>query len=112
LLKIIKRKEIKMAIRYNLKKDIEYSDGSIVSKEIYKNKSTITLFAFDKGQSLSSHKAPFDAGVLILDGKGEFVIGNEKITAESGDFFVMPANVMHAVNAIERFKMMLTMLAV
>ena len=61
---------------------------------------------------MSSHKAPFDAGVLILDGKGEFIVGDEKITALTGDFFIMPANVMHAVNAVEKFKMMLTMLAV
>jgi len=94
----------------NLKDSIEYSNGSVVSKQVYNNKSTITLFAFDKGQSLSAHKAPFDAGVSILDGKGEFTIGGEKFIAETSDFFIMPANIMHAVNAVEKFKMLLIML--
>lgn len=63
-----------MQTKYYVKDSIEDSDGSIVSRQIYNNKSTITLFAFDKGQSLSAHKAPFNAGVLVLEGIGEFAI--------------------------------------
>lgn len=95
---------------YKLKENIEYSKDSIVSKQIYKKNSTITLFALDKGQSISEHKAPFDAAVYIIEGSGEFKIGNERIIASSGDFFIMPTNITHAVYATEKFKMLLMMI--
>lgn len=95
---------------YKLKNDIEYSLNSIVSKQIYKNKSTITLFALDKNQSISEHSAPFDAAVYLIEGKAEFKVGNSKIEAEEGNFFIMPANIPHAINAVEKFKMLLIML--
>ncbi len=95
---------------YKLREDIEYSENSIVSKQIYKNESTITLFALDKSQSISEHKAPFDAGVLVLDGEGEFTVGREKILMKEGEFFIMPANIPHSVYARERFKMLLLMI--
>jgi quercetin dioxygenase-like cupin family protein len=96
--------------KYNLKESIDYSSDSIVSKQIYKKESTITLFALDKNQTISEHKAPFDAAVYIIEGKGEFKIGDEKIIAEENDFFIMPANITHSVNATEKFKMMLVMI--
>lgn len=90
---------------------IDYSDGAVVSKTILEKKTgTITLFAFDKGQKLSEHTAPFDAVVHVLDGAVELVIGGKPIRAEAGSLVIMPAHVPHAVNAVERFKMLLTMI--
>ena len=90
---------------------VAYSNGSIVSRTIADSKAgTLTLFAFDQGQGLSEHSAPFDAFVQVLDGQGEFVIGGESVVAEVGCLVVMPADVPHAVKANVRFKMLLTML--
>lgn len=90
---------------------IEYSSGSVVSKILKENKAgTITLFAFDEGQNLSEHSAPFDAVVQVMDGEGLFIIGGEEYNLKTGQLIIMPANVPHAVNAIKKFKMLLTML--
>lgn len=90
---------------------VNYSDGSVVSRTIAKTKTaTVTLFSFDKGQSLSEHSAPFDAMVQVLDGEAELVIGGEPILAKAGETVVMPANIPHGVNATKQFKMLLTML--
>ncbi|RPI70534.1 MAG: cupin domain-containing protein [Ignavibacteriales bacterium] len=90
---------------------IEYSDGSIVSKQIIKKDTgTITLFAFDKGQSLSEHTAPFDAFVEIVDGKAECIIDGKPVAVSKGEFIILPANIPHAVNAIEKFKMLIIMI--
>lgn len=87
-----------------------YQDGSIVSRTLLKTSGgTITLFAFDAGQALSEHTAPFDALVQILDGEAELVIGGKKVSAVAGKTVLMPANIPHAVNALQRFKMLLTM---
>ena len=87
-----------------------YQDGSIVSKEIIKNeKGTVTLFAFDKGQGLSEHTAPFDALVYNFDGKVEVIIEGKSHLLGAGDIIIMPANKPHALKAIERFKMLLVM---
>jgi quercetin dioxygenase-like cupin family protein len=89
----------------------DYADGSIVSREIAKNEAgTLTLFAFDAGQGLSEHSAPFDAIVHVLDGEAQIIIGGEAVCAAAGQLVVMPANVPHAVNAEQRFKMLLIML--
>ncbi len=89
---------------------VNYQDGSIVSKEIIKNeKGTVTLFAFDKGQGLSEHTAPFDALVYNFDGKAEVIIEGESHLLGVGDLIMMPANKPHALKAIERFKMLLVM---
>jgi quercetin dioxygenase-like cupin family protein len=89
---------------------IEYSDASIVSKTLVENKGgTLTLFAFDGGQGLSEHSAPFDAIVQLIDGKAEFTVGGEALKLSKGEFIVMPANIPHAVKATEKFKMLLTM---
>lgn len=89
---------------------IDYHSGSIVSKTIVKKeKGNITLFAFDKDQSLSEHTAPFDALLSVIDGKAEVIIGGNPNIVLSGQMILMPANIPHAVNAIEKFKMMLVM---
>ena len=94
-----------------LKDYIEYSPGSVVSKTLKQNPAgTITLFAFDAGQGLSEHSAPFDAVVLVIDGEGLFIIGGEEHNLKEGQLIIMPANVPHAVKAERRFKMLLTML--
>ena len=89
---------------------VNYQDGSIVSKEIIKNeKGTVTLFAFNKGQGLSEHTAPFDALVYNFDGKAEVIIEGKSHFLGAGDIIMMPANKPHALKAIERFKMLLVM---
>jgi quercetin dioxygenase-like cupin family protein len=90
---------------------VNYEEGSIVSRTLAENKAgTLTLFAFDAGQGLSEHSAPFDAIVQVVDGKAELVIGGKTVRAAAGQLVVMPANVPHAVKAPGRFKMLLTML--
>jgi quercetin dioxygenase-like cupin family protein len=90
---------------------INYSDGSIVSKTLLDTPAgTITLFAFDKEQKLSEHIAPYNAVVQVIDGPAELTIGGKKITVPAGHIVIMPANVPHAVNAGEKFKMLLTMI--
>lgn len=90
---------------------IEYSNDSIVSKTLLdKSAGTITLFAFDQGQKLSEHTAPYDAVVQVLDGKAQVRIKDETNELSEGHIIIMPANVPHAVIAGERFKMLLTMI--
>lgn len=90
---------------------INYQDGSIVSKAIIsKNSGNVTIFAFDKGQGLSEHTAPFDALVYIIDGKAEIIIAGEKLIANKGQLVIMPANKPHALTAVEKFKMALVMI--
>ena len=94
-----------------LKDYIEYGQGSVVSKTLKENKAgTMTLFAFDGGQGLSEHSAPFDAVVLVIEGEGRFTIGGVEHNLEAGQLIIMPANVPHAVKAVRKFKMLLTML--
>lgn len=100
-----------MAEKISLKDGVEYSAGSIVSKQILNKKTgTVTLFAFDKGQSLSEHTAPFDAMAQITDGTGRIIIGGTPYDLKAGEIIIMPANVAHAVIAQESFKMLLTMI--
>jgi quercetin dioxygenase-like cupin family protein len=90
---------------------VSYQNGSVVSKTLIERKTgTVTLFAFDKGQALSEHKAPFDALVCVLDGAAEVTIAGQAVPVKTGEMLVMPANVPHALKAVEPFKMMLTMI--
>jgi quercetin dioxygenase-like cupin family protein len=90
---------------------IDYADDSVVSKTIIdKPVGTLTLFAFDEGQGLSEHTAPYDAVVQILDGRAVLTIGGKKINVTAGQLIVMPANVPHSVAAEEKFKMLLIMI--
>ena len=88
-----------------------YQEGSIVSRTLIdKAAGTVTLFAFDRGQGLSEHTAPFDALVYILDGEAEITISGKALNAGEGDMVIMPANEPHALKAVNRFKMMLVMI--
>ena len=99
------------AVPFNLADYVDYSDGSTVSKILLKKGTgNLTLFSFDKDQGLSEHTAPFDAVVYILDGQAEITIGGEINTVTTGEMLIMPANVPHALHAVERFKMLLTMI--
>ncbi|HET8734809.1 MAG TPA: cupin domain-containing protein [Anaeromyxobacteraceae bacterium] len=90
--------------------EVTYVPGSVVSRIITKARGgSLTLFAFDAGQELSEHTAPFDALVQVLDGSVELTIGGQKVLARAGESVLMPAGVPHAVHAPERFKMLLSM---
>ncbi|HBO42951.1 MAG TPA: cupin domain-containing protein, partial [Planctomycetaceae bacterium] len=90
---------------------VDYQQGSVVSRTLVKKPTgTVTLFAFDAGQELSEHTAPFDAMVQVVDGTGELTIGGRPVRMTAGQLVVMPAGVPHAVRAVERFKMLLTMI--
>jgi quercetin dioxygenase-like cupin family protein len=90
---------------------VTYQEASVVSKTLLEKKTgTVTLFAFDKGQGLSEHTAPFDAMVFVLDGVAEIVIAGNPVVVRQGEMLVMPANQPHALKAVERFKMILTMI--
>ena len=89
----------------------DYQEGSIVSRTILDKKTgTVTFFAFDQGQGLSEHTAPFDALVYLLDGEVEVVISGKSSRLKAGEMVIMPANYPHALQAITRFKMILTMI--
>jgi quercetin dioxygenase-like cupin family protein len=95
----------------NLADHVQYATGSIVSRAlVQKTVGSVTLFAFDAGQGLNEHTAPYDAYAQILDGEGELVVGGKPLGVKAGDTVLMPANVPHAVNATKRFKMLLTMI--
>lgn len=88
-----------------------YQDGSVVSRTVIDKKvGTLTLFAFDHGQGLSEHTAPFDAFVYILDGEAEITIAGKVIRAVEGEMVIMPAQKPHSLKAIKRFKMLLVMI--
>ena len=90
---------------------IGYQDGSVVSKTLLDKKAgTLTLFAFDKGQGLSEHTAPYDATVQVIDGTAEVTIGGKPVRVGAGQLCIMPAGVPHALRAVERFKMLLIMI--
>lgn len=90
---------------------IEYQEGAVVSREILKQKTGgVTLFAFDAGQGLSEHTAPFDALVQVLDGEAEITIAGKCHRVRASELILMPAGQPHALKANQRFKMLLTML--
>jgi quercetin dioxygenase-like cupin family protein len=90
---------------------INYQEGGIVSLQITKNEAgNITLFAFDKGQGLSEHAAPFDAVVQVLEGQAEVIIDGESHYLSTNEVIIMPAQIKHALKATTSFKMMLTMI--
>ena len=96
---------------FDMAEMIAYQDDSVVSRTIAKKESgTITVFAFDRGQGLSEHTAPFDAMVHVLDGEAEIIISGKPRRVAAGQMIVMPADEPHALNAVDRFKMVLIML--
>jgi quercetin dioxygenase-like cupin family protein len=89
----------------------DYQEGSIVSRTIIDQKTgTVTFFAFDEGQGLSEHMAPFDALVYLLDGEAEITISGKSLRLREGEMVIMPANQPHALRAVKKFKMILTMI--
>ena len=96
---------------FELARLVNYGEDSIVSRTLVNNNAgTITLFAFDEGQGLSEHTAPFDALVHIVEGESEVIIDGKSNRVSEGQIILMPANIPHALNAVRPFKMMLTML--
>ena len=94
-----------------MEKQVEYMPGQIVSKTLAQNSAvSITVFAFDKGEEISSHRSGGDAMVTVLDGTGEITIDGKKYAVRKGDSIIMPAGKPHAVYAAERFKMFLTVI--
>lgn len=95
----------------NLTEMVSYQPGSVVSRQITKAEAgNVTLFAFDEGQELSEHTAPFDALVHVVEGEAEILISGKSFRLKRGDVIIMPANEPHAVKAIGQFKMLLTMI--
>jgi quercetin dioxygenase-like cupin family protein len=89
----------------------DYQAGAVVSRTIIDKKAgTVTFFAFDAGQGLSEHTAPFDALVYLLDGEAEIVISGKPLRVKAGEMVIMPANEPHALRAVKRFKMILTLI--
>jgi len=90
---------------------IDYQYGSVVSRTIIDKKTgTVTLFAFDEGQGLSEHTAPFDALVNIINGEAEIVISGKPLRVKKGEMVIMPANEPHALKAVKKYKMVLIMI--
>jgi quercetin dioxygenase-like cupin family protein len=105
-----KREELKGRV-LNLKDLVSYNDGTVASRMIISRKAgNITLFSFDENEGLSEHTAPFDAVVTILEGECEVWVSGETFTMQEGDTIIFPANAPHALSAITKFKMSLTMI--
>jgi quercetin dioxygenase-like cupin family protein len=98
-------------LHFSLNQHINYQEGSVVSKEVFKNQAgTVTLFAFAQGQGLSEHKTPFDALVYIIDGEADITISGVLYKVKAGEIIHMPAGKPHALKANKQFKMLLTMM--
>ena len=90
---------------------IEYTDGGVVSKEfIHSNAGSVTVFSFDAGQGLSEHTAPFDALIQVIDGIMQLTVEGRTFDIKAGETFIIPSGAHHSVKAVERFKMMITMI--
>jgi quercetin dioxygenase-like cupin family protein len=107
----MEKKEFEKSVLFRFDELAQYSDDSIISRTILnKQTGTVTLFAFDKGQALSEHTAPFDAMVQVVDGSAIILINRKEFLVQKGETIIMPANIAHAVQAVEKFKMVLTMI--
>lgn len=96
---------------FSFPSEVDYTQGGIVSRNVIKRATgNISLFAFDKGESLSEHTAPFDAMVQVVEGTAHIIINGQTHVVSAGQCIIMPANIAHAVAAPERFKMVLTMI--
>ena len=101
-------KNIDLSKKYELASLVDYQEGKVISRTLAQGRPlSLTVFAFDKGEEISSHTASGDAMVVILDGTAEITIGDEKLVLTKGETVVMPAGVPHALLAIEQFKMLL-----
>ena len=105
------KREIPIAEVIRLSDLVNYQDGAVVSRTLVtRSTGTITLFAFDEGQGLSEHTAPFDAMAHVLEGQAEIVISGKPLRTTAGEAVLMPANQPHSLKALSRFKMLLTMI--
>lgn len=103
--------EFRKSSVYTFPSEVDYSKGGIVSKNVIKKESgNVSLFAFDQGEGLSEHTAPFDALVQVIEGRAEIIIDRNSFFVASGESIIIPANIPHAVRAPECFKMILTMI--
>lgn len=103
--------EFEKAKVFSFNDSVEYASGGILSKTVLKKETgNISLFSFAKGEALSEHTASFDAIIQVVDGKGEIIIGGKSYILEAGQSIIMPADIPHAVKAVEKFKMVLTMI--
>lgn len=101
-------KNIEKKVKLNLKDQVVYQDGQVVSKTLVQNEYvSMTIFSFDKGEEISTHAAGGDAMVTVLEGKGRFTVADEVFYLEEGETLIMPKNIPHAVYGEERFKMQL-----
>jgi len=96
---------------FRFNESVDYSPDGIISKRVIDRPvGNVTLFSFDKGQRLSTHSAPFDAMVQVIEGNAEIIIDEVSYSLGTGDNIIMPAGIPHAVNALNKFKMVLTMI--
>jgi len=103
--------EFKKAHIFKFEDEVEYSEGSIVSKNVLKNPAgNVSLFSFDKNEGLSEHTAPFNAMVQVIDGQAEVKIDGLPYLVSKGETIIMPANISHSLKAVEKFKMILSMI--
>ena len=101
-------KNIEKQTKLSLKDQVQYQAGQVVSKTLVQNeKVSMTIFSFDKGEEISTHAAPGDAMVTVLEGKGRFTVGGDIFYLETGDTLIMPKDIPHAVYGEEQFKMQL-----
>lgn len=104
-------KEVAKSVVHGLAGLVDYQDGAVVSRTLAKKDTgTMTVFAFDKGEGLSEHTAPFDATVQVLDGSVDITISGETYRVSAGEMIIMPADEPHGLKAPEKFKMLLTMI--
>ena len=103
--------EFEKGVKFSYDESISYAAHAVVSKHVLKKDcGNISLFSFDSGEGLSEHTAPFDAVVYIIDGKAEVIIAGITHELKAGEAIIMPADIPHALKAIEQFKMLLTMI--
>lgn len=103
--------EFEKGIKFSFNNSIKYAEKAVVSKHILKKETgNISVFAFDKGEGLSQHTAPFDAVVFIVDGKADIIINGVSNILETGETIIMPANIPHSLKAVEKYKMVLIMI--
>jgi quercetin dioxygenase-like cupin family protein len=106
-----RKPELPVAEAIRLKDLVNYQEGAVVSRTLVnRTTGTITLFAFDDGQGLSEHTAPFDALAHLLEGEAEIVVSGKPLPTKAGDVVLMPANQPHSLKALTKFKMLLTMI--
>lgn len=105
------KREMPVAEVNRLLELVSYQDGAVVSRTlVHRATGTVTLFAFDEGQGLSEHTAPFDALAHVVEGSAEIVVSGKPLPTKAGEAVLMPANQPHSLKAITRFKMLLTMI--